>query len=53
MLFILSFYFLPIFPGQDLSKKAGDNPAFNFYTTPCASMASATFTKPAMFAPFT
>lgn len=24
-----------------------------YYTTPCASIASATFTKPAMFAPFT
>ena len=47
------FTFFPVIPGQDFMKKAGDNPALNFYTTPCASMASATFTKPAMFAPFT
>ncbi len=26
---------------------------YTFYTTPCASIASATFTKPAIFAPFT
>ena len=45
----------PIFPGQVLSKKnPGSFPGFDiFYTTPCANIASATFTKPAMFAPFT
>ena len=52
MLFILSFYFFSHYPGTGFMRKAGDNPAF-FYTTPCASMASATFTKPAIFAPFT
>jgi|GEM_PF-2043473 len=48
--FILLF---PVFPGQDLTKKPGNFPDFIFYTTPCASIASATFTKPAILAPFT
>ncbi len=53
MLFILSFYFFSHYPGTGFMKKAGENPALFFYTTPCASIASATFTKPAIFAPFT
>lgn len=34
-------------------KSVMKNKYEKFYTTPCANIASATFTKPAMFAPFT
>lgn len=54
MLFILSLYFFPLPRDRFYHKKSPrDFTDFLFYTTPCANMASATFTKPAMFAPFT
>lgn len=52
MLFILfNLLFSPL--SRDRFYDNPDKNGYLFYTTPCASIASATFTKPAILAPFT